>query len=301
MDNKNLKDLGVLDAIDTHLHPWRFSDLPPVIQAAREVRPDLYNDFSPSKVIDTAAASGCTQVIFVQARDPHEDSRSEAEFFITAAQEHPQGVGCVVGIDLLDPSGTERFLTTLPDNKVVRACRMIAPENVGFGILSDSRTKATAKIIGDLNLRLDLLVRSANPGQLSEAVGLVQWLAAHTNTVVIGDHLLKPTGVAEGIPSSDWLKALSELARCENFYMKLSGLPGEVPQGSSAERFWPFYDAALSALGSQRLLFGSDHPVSYNHSASVASVAAWITERGLNKSSAAQDIFASTAREAYAI
>jgi L-fuconolactonase len=301
MSTCTLSSLGITDAIDTHLHPWRLNDLPPVIQGARTVRPDLAQDYSPAQVIDTAAASGCSGVIFVQARDPHEGSRAEAEFFIAAAHEHPQVLGCIVGIDLLDTPSTERLINEIKSHTAVRGCRMIAPENLGVGILSDSRALNTAKLLGTHNLRLDLLIRSSNPGQLDEGVRLVQWLAHKSDTVVIGDHLLKPTGVGEGKPAPEWIAALSELARCGNFFLKLSGLPGEVAAGSDYKLFWPFFDAALEALGPTRLLFGSDHPVSYSHHASVTAVTEWLTERGLTQNGVAQEIFAESAKRAYAI
>ncbi len=299
MKANTLAALGVKDAIDTHIHPWSIHDLPPVIQGAREARPDLAQDFSPPRVLETATANGFSGVLFVQARDPHEGSRAEAEFFVAAAKEHSQVIGCVIGIDLIDPTGTAELLDEFNNHRVVRSCRMIAPENSGVGILSDPRTKTTAQILGQRNLRLDLLIRSANPGQLAEGVALVTWLASHSDTVVIGDHLLKPTGVAEGTPSAEWLNALRELAACRNFYMKISGLPGEVPPGTASERFWPFFDAAFEAFGPDRLLFGSDYPVSYSHSGSVAAVTEWISSRGLLTGSVAQKIFSDTARRAY--
>lgn len=301
MNGSSLADFGIPDAIDSHIHPWRLNDLPPVIQGARAVRPDLAQDYSPSRVIDTAATSGFKGVIFVQARDPHEGSKGEAEFFIAAAREHPEVLGCIVGIDLLDTPGTERLVNEIKINRVVRGCRMIAPENLGVGILSDSRAQATAKLLGADDLRLDLLIRCANPGQLTEGVRFVQWIANNSTTVVVGDHLLKPTGVGEGKPSQEWRAALAELARCGNFFMKLSGMPGEVTPGSDHEVFWPFFDAALEALGPERLLFGSDHPVSYSHIASVTAVTDWLTARGLVKNGIAQEIFAESAKRAYGI
>lgn len=288
-------------AIDTHLHPWRLDDLPPVIEGARHVRPDLAQDFSPARVVSTAVASGFGGVILVHARDPHEGSRREAEFFIAAAAELPQVLGCIVGIDLLDPVGTETMLESLGNNALVRGARMIAPENRGVGILSDTRARATARVLGERGVRLDLLVRSSNPGQLREGVELVQWLAENSTTVVVGNHLLKPIGVGEGQPQDEWCAALSELAHCGNFFMKLSGLPGEVPQGSVTKTFYPFYDVAFEVLGAERLLFGSDHPVSYGHWESVAAVLGWLEDRGLTNGQTPAKIFSQNARRAYGL
>jgi predicted TIM-barrel fold metal-dependent hydrolase len=83
--------------------------------------------------------------------------------------------------------------------------------------------------------------------------------------------------------------------------MKLSGLPGEVPQGSSAKTFYPFYDTALEVLGAQRLLFGSDHPVSYGHWESVEAVLGWLEDRGLINGQIPEQIFSRNARLAYGL
>jgi L-fuconolactonase len=301
MSTSTLLDLGITHAIDTHVHPWRLDDLPPVIQGARSVRPDLAQDYSPERVVSTTQASGFDGVIFVQARDPHEDSVAEARFFIAAARELPQVKGCVIGIDLLDPQGTDAMLRALGESPVVRSCRMIKPENTGVGILSDERTKDTCKLLGERGLRLDLLIRSSNQGQLEEGVRLVKWLAENTETVVVGDHLLKPTGIDQGKPSSEWLSALRELSAYENFYVKLSGFPGEVSPGTDTALFWPFFDAAFEIFGPTRLMFGSDHPVSYDHAKSVSAVIDWLAARGLTNSATPAAIFRDTARQAYAL
>jgi L-fuconolactonase len=272
-----------------------------VIQGAKAVRPDLAQDYSPERVISTAKASGFDGVIFVQARDSHEDSAAEARFFIAAASEHPEVMGCVIGIDLLDPMGTDELTRTLSEHRVVRSCRMITPENVGVGILSDERTRDTCKVLGERGLRFDLLIRSSNQGQLREGVNLVTWLAENSQTIVVGDHLLKPTGVAQGEPSAEWLAALRELSTCKNFYMKLSGLPGELRPGSDCAVFWPFFDAAFEILGADRLMFGSDYPVSYDHARSVSVVMDWMVARGLTDSSTLAAIFGQTARQAYGL
>jgi len=299
MASTTIASLCVTNGIDTHLHPWRLTNLPPVIEGAKEVRPDLAEDYSPSRVIRSAKESGFSGVIFAQARDPHEDSLEEARFFLEAAKEHPEVRGCIVGIDLLDTEATRVALTQICDNPIVRSGRMLKPENFGVGILSDERAQATTKLLGEMGLSFDLLIRSANRGQLEEGVRLVQWLSKNGKTTVIGDHLLKPTGVADGKTTTEWRDALQELSACGNFYLKISGLPGEVPRGTSPEKFYPFYDAALEILGADRLLFGSDHPVSFDYGGAVSAVVSWIEAAGLGSGDIPQKIFGDNARAAY--
>ncbi len=294
-----LADLKVPTPIDAHIHPWRLHNLPPVIQGAREVRPDLAQDYSPERVVRVAKESGFGGILLVQARDSHEDSIGEARFFLEAAAEHPEVLGGVIGVDLLDPQGTETMLDTLGHSDRIRGARMIAPENKGVGLLSDARVKSTAKLLGERGITLDLLIRCSNPGQLHEAVELARWISLNTRTNVVADHLFKPTGVATGTPTAEWIDALKELAQLERFYMKISGLPGEVPQGTDSSLFFPFYDNALATFGASRLMFGSDYPVSFTHAVAVQAVVDWVVSRGLAGGSEPRDIFSNTARAAY--
>jgi L-fuconolactonase len=294
-----LSAIGVVNAVDAHLHTWSIDNLPPGIAAAGSVRPDLAKDYSPHKVAETAAQSGFSSVILVNACDPGEGNREEARFLVDACNLSTV-VGCIIGVDLTDPVATRALITDL-DSSFVRGARMVAPQDRGVGILSNDSAREASAILGEFGVRLDLLVRSSHPGQLQESVALVNWLAKNTNTIVVGNHLLKPTGIGCANPTNEWCAAIRDLAACDNFFMKISGMPGEVPPGTSVEQFFPFYDVALNTLGEDRLLFGSDHPVSYGHAESVSAVLAWLDSRKHLLTGLPQKIFGDNARSAYGL
>jgi L-fuconolactonase len=72
------------------------------------------------------------------------------------------------------------------------------------------------------------------------------------------DHLGNPDAEGAAVDPS-WAAAIRDLGRCANVVCKLSGAH-TAPV--SAARLRPYYEAALSAFGSSRLMFGSDWPVS---------------------------------------
>ena len=294
--------MGITKAIDAHLHPWALNNLPPVIEGAKLVRPDLAKDYSPAQVTKTAKENGMCNVILVNAREACEDADGEARYFCAAVRENPEILGIIAGIDLFDPKATQQQIDLWSKDELtkglIRGVRMISIENTGFSEFSDARVQATTKLLGESDITLDLLIRSKNQEQLNAAVTFVEW--ANNKTIIVGDHLFKPIEIAESKPQAIWLAALKRLAACDNFFIKLSGLPGEVPEGSNINLFFPFYDAVLEILGEDKLIFGSDHPVSFKYENAVNAVASWIKSRGL-QGKTAQKIFADVAQKAYRV
>ncbi|WP_353114248.1 amidohydrolase family protein [Microbacterium sp.] len=82
---------------------------------------------------------------------------------------------------------------------------------------------------------------------------------------IVLDHLGKPAiGTAEAplAPAEDWVHDIGMLARHPQVFCKLSGLPAEAGGRWTEEQVIPFLDAAASAFGPDRLMWGSDWPVS---------------------------------------
>jgi L-fuconolactonase len=73
------------------------------------------------------------------------------------------------------------------------------------------------------------------------------------------DHLGNPP-VGSGDQSGPWAAAIRRLAALPNVTCKLSGMHGAIATGADDLR--PYYEAVLEAFGPERLLFGTDWPVS---------------------------------------
>jgi L-fuconolactonase len=74
------------------------------------------------------------------------------------------------------------------------------------------------------------------------------------------DHLGKP-GIRGGL-MEPWRMQIEALAALPNVWCKISGMITEAGHDWTRERLRPYLDHALEAFGSERVMFGSDWPVS---------------------------------------
>ena len=100
-------------------------------------------------------------------------------------------------------------------------------------------------------LTFDLLI-TANG--LDDAVTCVR---AHPGTTFVLDHLGNPP--ADQTERSRWATGITELARSENVRAKISGLTVTHRSPAAIQQV---VDVALTAFGPDRLMLGSDWPVS---------------------------------------
>jgi len=126
--------------------------------------------------------------------------------------------------------------------------------------LSNQRFRADLNLLADRNLCLDLL---GGPDMLPAVAQLAE--AAPGLRMVI-DHVanLRIDGKA---PPVDWVRGMQSAARCKNVSCKVSGLvegtgrtDGTAPR--DAGFYQPVLDAIWSAFGEERLVYGSNWPVS---------------------------------------
>lgn len=155
----------------------------------------------------------------------------------------------------------------------------------GPPVLSGLRALATA------GLAFDVVVL---PQQLPAAV-----IAARSvpELTFVLDHMgAPPAESGEGASAGPWASAIRSLAVLPNVVCKLSGAHTSPARASDLR---PYYETVLAAFGPQRLMFGSDWPVS-------ALIAAYDQVHGLYRELAADlspaerdAIFGGTARRVY--
>ena len=87
-----------------------------------------------------------------------------------------------------------------------------------------------------------------------------EFVDRHPLQVFVLDHLAKPKIAAGEL--QPWASHLRELARRPNVFCKISGMVTEADHHAwRREQLTPYFEVALNAFGSNRLLFGSDWPV----------------------------------------
>ena len=209
----------------------------------------IRRDFTPADLQAELTQNGVSHCVAVQA-DP---SEAESIFLLDLADTHEFIAGVVGWVDLCAPNAGERLahFARRPKFKGVRHLVQSEPDPE-FMLRPDFKRGIAA--LAPLGLTYDLLIK---PHQFKAAIALV---GAFPEQPFVLDHLGKP-GYDKGL-DKQWAKDLTELARHQNVYAKLSGLVTESEgYRFTCTQFDPVLEMALEAFGAHRLLFGSDWPV----------------------------------------
>jgi L-fuconolactonase len=234
--------------IDSHQHFWAYNERD--YGWMRPARMALARDYLPSDLAPLLQANRVAGTVLVQARQVLE----ETDWCLDLAERHPFIQGVVGWVDLCSPrleeqlqrytgrpklKGVRHLLEDEPDDRF-----MLRPEFLrGIGLL------------GRYGLRYDIVIF---PRHLPYAVELA---SRFPDQAFVLDHVAKPP-IKSG-QLSPWDRDLRRLAACTNVFCKLSGLVTEVDWRSwRPAELRPYMEVVLDAFGPERLMFGSDWPVS---------------------------------------
>ncbi len=234
------------ELVDAHHHLWdtRVLDYPEFAGDPDLERPYLAGDY------DTAAqACGITGSVVVEAATAGAPGGDETRWLRREAAGSQLVAGVVVWAPLGEPglAGYLRTLLASPGSRVVGVRRGFAD---GPGLLTDPDVVAGVRAVGAAGLPFDLLVNSDG---LAAAVGLVR---SCPGTRFVLNHLGNRPGPGR---LDDWRADLTRLAACDRVSCKLSGVAAGLaarPGTAANLRF------AVETFGPDRLMFGSDWPVS---------------------------------------
>ena len=258
--------------VDGHLHLWD-----PTVLSYDWLEGPLLRRFGPDE-LDAAmhdAPDADRAFVFVQAECAPEQSIAEVDWVESLTARVPVR-GIVARAPLEDPAATEQHLEAFAEQPlVVGVRRVLQSEPDGFCLRPDFLRSARA--VAAARLSFDACVRWE---QLPDVVALAD--AVPELTIVL-DHLGKPQVGTPEVPyaahSTPWAELVHDLAGRPNVSCKLSGLPAESPGGWTEAQLRPFLDVALDAFGPDRLLFGSDWPVSGSYGRWIDGVSSWLVDR----------------------
>jgi L-fuconolactonase len=237
----------------------------------------LLRSFGPDE-LDAALAEAPDAdygFVFVQAECAPEQSLAEVDWVASLAGRVPLR-GIVARAPLEDLIATDALLAELSVRPlVVGVRRLLQSEPDGFS--AAPRFRAAARAVAAAGLSFDACVRWT---QLPDVVELAD---AVPDLTIVLDHLGKPeVGSPEAADPADgtpWAESLRDLALRPNVVCKLSGLPAESSGEWTDAQLRPFLDMALDAFGPDRLLFGSDWPVSGPYDRWAETVTTWLEDR----------------------
>jgi L-fuconolactonase len=239
--------------LDSHLHLWD----PEVLTYTWLEGPMAYRFAELEHELARLQQAEPEKCVFVQAETVEDDFLDEVRWVAGLAPALGV-VGIVAGIRLDRGTDTVAHLEGLAAEPLVVGVRHnLQGEPDGLAVSAAFVTGA--REVAARGLTFDACVRADQLPEIARFAGAIPELQ------IVLDHLGKPavgTAAAPLAPSAEWARDLAEIARHPHTSCKLSGLPGEAGGDWSAEQLEPFLDVAADAFGVERLMWGSDWPVS---------------------------------------
>ena len=234
--------------IDSHHHFWIYS-----AEQYGWIGPDmgvLKRDFLVDELQAATSGTGVEGAISVQARQ----SVEETKWLVRLASESPFVRG-VVGWVPLAEKNIQQVLDSLVDSQDLKAVRHVVQDEPDDAFLLRSDFNRGVELLQPRGLVYDILIYAR---QLPASI---QFADKHPNQVFVLDHIAKPT-IKQDDYDKTWEDNFRELAKRPNVYCKFSGVVTEVRDESwELSSIRPYWEVALEAFGTNRLMFGSDWPV----------------------------------------
>lgn len=181
----------------------------------------------------------------------------ETPEFLTIAHEHPKVAAVVGWLDMEADDITEALESHLahPASERLVSIRDLAQYQEDPRWLVRPHVVNNIRRLGDRGLSYDLLTL---PPQLAAAAEVV---AMCPDTQFVLDHISKPYIAAGEI--DPWAHDIKALGSLPNVVVKVSGMVTEATWDDwTPETFRPYVDVVTEAFGPDRMMFGSDWPVS---------------------------------------
>ncbi|HEY2689147.1 MAG TPA: amidohydrolase family protein [Streptosporangiaceae bacterium] len=289
--------------VDAHHHVWDLSVRPQPFLDQPGLEP-LRRNFLLAELEPQAAAQGVTATVLVQTvTEPGETPEMLA---LAMKGEEEAGGGLVAGVvgwvDLEAPGAGDAIaaLRELPGGEHLAGIRHPVLTEPDPDWLSRPSVLRGLAAVAAAGLVFDVV---GAPRHLPAAVAAA---AATPQLTFVLDHLGNPE--LDGEVDEVWANAFRGFATLPNTVAKLSGILGEPapaaggpadPDATQTAHLRPYYDLALAGFGPDRLMFGSDWPVStlYTSYAHVHAAARALTA-GLSEAEK-EAVFRGTAQRVY--
>ena len=238
--------------VDAHHHFWTPGRYDYYWMTAAELEP-IRQPFGPADLQPLLTAAGVDYTVLVQTVP----SVAETREFLEIAQDTPFVAGVVGWVDLTDP-GVEATLAGLRDGRggefLVGIRHMVHDEPDAEWLLRPDVQRGL-QAVAHAGLAYDLLLR---PRELPAALEVVK---AHPHLRFVIDHLAKPE-IAMGL-IADWTQLIAPFEEQTHVMCKLSGMVTEANWKTwTPEDLRPYVETVLNVFGTERVMFGSDWPVS---------------------------------------
>ncbi|MFG1921623.1 amidohydrolase family protein [Cryptosporangium sp. NPDC048952] len=238
-----------MPVVDAHQHFWDVDALE-YAWLTPEAGP-IYRTFGYEELEPQLDECGVDATVLVQA----EGSFADTDAMLALSARHPRLAAVVGWVPLLDPAATGDALERYgKDPRYVGVRHQVHDEPDADWILRPAVLESLG-LVAARGLTWDQI--STVPRHLEHVPTLAE---AHPSLRIVIDHLAKPP-IAEG-GWEPWAGLLARAASYPNVYAKISGLDTAASPDWTADELRRYVDHGLSVFGPERLMWGSDWPVS---------------------------------------
>ena len=236
-------------SIDTHQHLWVISERS-YDWLVPEYGP-IFDDFRMEDVSDDINASGITGTVLVQAADTYEDTF----YMLSVAEKTPSISGVVAWVPLDRPEEAAAALSMFKRAPIIKGVRNLTHNYEDPRWILRPEIADSLKMVEEHGYTLDMV--SVNSEHNHAIVALAK---RHPGLKIVIDHMSKPP-VAQG-ELNPWSDEMSALALEPNVFCKISGLNTASGSDWTFNDWQPYVDHVVANFGSNRVMLGSDWPVS---------------------------------------
>jgi L-fuconolactonase len=238
--------------VDSHQHFWDTNRFDYFWMDGPDAAP-LRRPFGPADLAPLLQAAGVDATVLVQALM----SVDETRWLLEIAAATPFVAGVVGWVDLTAPDVAETIaeLQARPDGRYLVGIRHMVQDEPDPHWLLRPEVKPGLRAVADAALAYDLLLR---PPQIAAATRLC---AAMPDVRFVVDHLAKPDIAHDGYDR--WSALMAPFSEMPHVWCKLSGMVTEADWPTqTAEALKPYVARCLELFGEEKVMFGSDWPVS---------------------------------------
>lgn len=235
--------------LDSHHHLWTLQRIERGDYHWMPGGGPLREDYLPERLEPELKGAGVGGTIVVQAAQSVEETR----FLLDLAGKAKFVLG-VTGWAPLDRPDVIETLGELAGDEHLRAVRPMIHDLPDPAWISRPQVRRNLHRLVELGLRFEVLTRTEHLPPVHDVLAEIPELPAVIN------HLSKPAYRWDD--DARWRTWMSRMAERPNTYCKLSGMLTEVGSGWTDAHFRPYFDFVFETFGAERVMFGSDWPVS---------------------------------------
>ena len=236
--------------VDTHQHFWKLSEVAyPWLVPAYGV---IYDTFEPHQLQALIRGAGIDKTVVVQSANSHADTAS-----MLVHSDYNEWIAGVVGwVDLLNPDAANSELEMYKQHPKFRGMRHLIHEEKDPDWVVQDVVIESLKALAAHGMSFDVV--AVFPNHLKH----VPTLAARVPDLkMVIDHMAKPP--IKDKQMGAWADQMKAAAESPNVYVKVSGLNTAADWANwTGDDLRPYIDFTRETFGAQRMMFGSDWPVS---------------------------------------